>query len=144
MRLREIINIRTVVALLVICTLTVTKSASYAQVQDSTISSTTAAIDTAIKASSAELSPSSSPLISTAVDTVARYKNMQPAAVTKDYSESYRSATYYVLMFFLLCVFVAIIGKILKVYELSREVQGIKVSFNGVGFKVFSLVSYCS
>ncbi len=131
MRLREIINIRTVVALLVICTLTVTKSASYAQVQDSTISSTTAAIDTAIKASSAELSPSSSPLISTAVDTVARYKNMQPAAVTKDYSESYRSATYYVLMFFLLCVFVAIIGKILKVYELSREVQGIKVSFNG-------------
>jgi cytochrome c oxidase subunit 2 len=34
-------------------------------------------------------------------------------------------------MFFLLCVFIAIIGKILKVYELSREMQGIKPSFNG-------------
>lgn len=130
MRLREIFNIRTVAALLVICTLTVTNSASYARVQDSTISSTTAAIDTAVKAASADLAPSSAPLISTAVDTVARYKNMQPVAETKDYSESYKSATYYVLMFFLLCVFVAIIGKILKVYELSREMQGVKSSLN--------------
>lgn len=131
MRLREIFNIRTVAALLVICTLTVTKSASYAQVQDSTVVSTTAAIDTAAKAAATDVAPSSVPLISTAVDTVARYMNMQPVAVTKDYSEAYKSATYYFLMFFLLCVFIAIIGKILKVYELSREMQGLKASFNG-------------
>ncbi|MFA6945354.1 MAG: cytochrome c oxidase subunit II [Pedobacter sp.] len=131
MRLREIFNIRTVTALLVICALTVTKSVSYAQVQDSTVVSTTAAIDTAAKAAATDLAPSSVPLISTAVDTAARYMNMQPVAVTKDYSEAYKSGTYYFLMFFLLCVFIAIIGKILKVYELSREMQGIKASFNG-------------
>lgn len=131
MRLREIFNIRTVAAILVICTLTVTNTATFARVQDSTISSTTAAIDTATKASSNDLAPSSAPLISTAVDTVARYANMQPIAETKDYSESYKAATYYVLMFLLLCVFIAIIGKILKVYEISREMQGLKASFNG-------------
>jgi cytochrome c oxidase subunit 2 len=131
MRLREFFNIRTVAALLIICALTVTYSAADARVQDSTISSTTAAIDTAAKSVSADLSPSSAPLISTAVDTVARYANMQPLAETKDYSESYKSASYYVLMFLLFCIFIAIIGKILKVYELSREIQGVKPSFNG-------------
>ncbi|SDM54204.1 cytochrome c oxidase subunit 2 [Daejeonella rubra] len=130
MRLREIFNIRTVAALLVICTLTVMANTLFAQVQDSTVSSTTAAIDTAAKSAVSELSPSSVPLISTAVDTVARYKNMQPVAETKDYSEAYRSASYYLLMFFLLCIFVAIIGKILKVYEISREMQGQKSKFD--------------
>ena len=130
MRLREIFKIRTVVALLITCALSVTYSSSKARVQDSTISSTSAAIDTALKAASADLSPSSAPLISTAVDTVARYANMQPLAETKDYSESYKSASYYALMFLLLCVFIAVIGKILKVYELSREMQGLKPSFN--------------
>jgi cytochrome c oxidase subunit 2 len=123
----------------------VTYSASEARVQDSTISSTSAAIDTALKAASADLSPSSAPLISTAVDTVARYANMQPLAQTKDYSESYKSASYYALMFLLLCVFIAVIGKILKVYELSREMQGIKPSFNvrrvqGVIFGIFLIL----
>ena len=102
----------------------------FAQVQDSTVSSTTAAIDTAAKSAVSALSPSSVPLISTAVDTVARYKNMQPLVETKDYSEAYRSASYYLLMFFLLCIFVAIIGKILKVYEISREMQGQKSKFD--------------
>jgi cytochrome c oxidase subunit 2 len=145
MRLREIFKIRTVVALLITCALTVTYSVSEARVQDSTISSTSAAIDTALKAASADLSPSSAPLISTAVDTVARYANMQPLAETKDYSESYKSASYYALMFLLLCVFIAVIGKILKVYELSREMQGLKPSFNvrriqGVFFGIFLIL----
>jgi len=130
MRLREIFNIRTVAALLVICTITVMSNTLFAQVQDSTVSSTTAAIDTAAKSAVSALSPSSVPLISTAVDTVARYKNMQPLVETKDYSEAYRSASYYLLMFFLLCIFVAIIGKILKVYEISREMQGQKSKFD--------------
>ena len=145
MRLREIFKIRTVAALLITCALIVTYSASEARVQDSTISSTSAAIDTALKAASADLSPSSDPLISTAVDTVARYANMQPLAETKDYSESYKSASYYALMFLLLCVFIAVIGKILKVYELSREMQGLKPSFNvrriqGVFFGIFLIL----
>jgi cytochrome c oxidase subunit 2 len=145
MRLREIFKIRTVAALLITCALIVTYSASEARVQDSTISSTSAAIDTALKAASADLSPSSDPLISTAVDTVARYANMQPLAETKDYSESYKSASYYALMFLLLCVFIAVIGRILKVYELSREMQGLKPSFNvrriqGVFFGIFLIL----
>ena len=49
MRLREIFNIRTVAALLVICTITLMANTLFAQVQDSTVSSTTAAIDTAAK-----------------------------------------------------------------------------------------------
>ena len=130
MRLREIFNIRTVAALLVICTITVMSNTLFAQVQDSTVSSTTAAIDTAVKSAVSELSPSNVPLISTAVDTVARYKDMQPLVEAKDYSEAYRSGSYYLLMFFLLCIFVAIIGKILKVYEISREMQGQKSKFD--------------
>lgn len=124
MRLREIFNIRTVAAMLIACTLTVLGNTVFAQVQDSTVSSTTAAIDSAASSAQSELSPSSAPLISTAVDTVARYKNMQPTVEAKDYSDAYRTGSYYLLMFLLVCIFVAIIGKILKVYEISREMQG--------------------
>ena len=100
MRLREIFNIRTVAALLV-CTFTVMGNTVFGQAQDSTVSSTTAAIDTAAKSALSELSPSSLPLISTAVDTVARYKNMQPLVEAKDYSEAYRIGGYYLMMFLL-------------------------------------------
>lgn len=124
MRLREIFNIRTVAAMLIACTLTVLGNTVFAQVQDSTVSSTTTAIDSAASSAQSELSPSSAPLISTAVDTVARYKNMQPTVEAKDYSDAYRTGSYYLLMFLLVCIFVAIIGKILKVYEISREMQG--------------------
>lgn len=130
MRLREFFNIKTVAALLVICTTILMDNTLFAQVQDSTVNSTPTAIDTAAKLAVSELSPSNVPLISTAVDTVARYKNMQPLVVAKDYSEAYRSGSYYLLMFFLLCIFIAIIGKILKVYEISREMQGQKSKFD--------------
>lgn len=144
MRLRKFFNIRTVAALLVLCTLTVSNGVSYAQ-QDSTVSSNTAAIDSAASSATAALAPSSLPLISTAVDTVARYKNMEPFAEVIDFSATYKSAAYYTLMFFLLCIFMAVIGKILKVYELSREMQGIKSSFNfrrfqGVLFGLFLFI----
>lgn len=141
MRVREFFNIKIIAALLVICTITLMANTLFAMVQDSRVNSTTAAIDTAAKLAVSELSPSNVPLISTAVDTVARYKNMQPLVVTKDYSEAYRSGSYYLLMFFLLCIFIAIIGKILKVYEISREMQGQKSKFdsrriNGVLFGI--------
>jgi len=145
MRLREIFNIRTVAALLITCTLTVMGNALFAQEQDSIISSTTTAIDAAANTGNTELAPSSLPLISTAVDTVARYLNMQPVVETKDHSEAYRSGSYYFMLFFLLCVFIAIIGKILKVYEITREMQGQKSNldnkrFQGVLLGVFLIV----
>lgn len=144
MRLREIFNIRTVAALLM-CTFTVMGNTVFAQAQDSTVSSTTAAIDTAAKSAISELSPASLPLISTAVDTVARYKNLQPLAVVKDHSEAYRIGSYYLLMFLLVCTFVAILGKILKVYEISRDMQGQKSTLDnkrihGVLLGLFLLV----
>jgi cytochrome c oxidase subunit 2 len=144
MRLREIFNIRTVAALLV-CTFTVMGNSVFAQVQDSTVSSTTAAIDSAAKSAISELSPSSLPLISTAVDTVARYKNLQPLVEAKDYSEAYRVGGYYLLMFLLVCIFVAIVGKILKVYEISRDMQGQKSTIDnkrihGVLLGIFLIV----
>lgn len=144
MRLREIFNIRTVAALLV-CTFTVMGNTVFGQAQDSTVSSTTAAIDTAAKSALSELSPSSLPLISTAVDTVARYKNMQPLVEAKDYSEAYRIGGYYLMMFLLVCIFVAIVGKILKVYEISRDMQGQKSTLDnkrihGVLLGLFLLV----
>jgi len=49
---------------------------------------------------------------------------------TADYSQSYKSAYYYLLLFVLLCIFLGIVGKVLKVYELSREAQGKKGGIN--------------
>lgn len=101
-----------------------------AQNQDTTVSSTTAAIDTAVKAGTTEITLSAAPLISTAVDTVARYKNMQQVVAKADHSAAYKSGAYYLLLFLLLCIFIGIIGKILNVYELSREIQGVKSKFD--------------
>lgn len=64
---------------------------------------------------------------------------------TVDRSAVYKSAYYYLLLFVLLCIFIGIIGKVLKVYELSREVQGKKGGINwnyvqAVLFMVFLVV----
>ncbi len=46
----------------------------------------------------------------------------------------YKSATFYVLLFVLICIFVGVIGKVLHVYELTREIQGKpgKINWNKV------------
>ena len=41
-----------------------------------------------------------------------------------DMGPIHKSALFYVLLFLLLCLFIAIVGKALKVYELTRETQG--------------------
>lgn len=57
----------------------------------------------------------------------------------------YKTTVFYVLLFLLLCLFIGIIGKALKVYELSRETEG-KASainwdrINAVLFAVFLIV----
>lgn len=68
------------------------------------------------------------------------------AATAKvDMEPIYRSAIFYVLLFLLLCLFIGIIGKALKVYELSREVQGKPEGINwnkvnGILFALFLIV----
>jgi cytochrome c oxidase subunit 2 len=52
---------------------------------------------------------------------------------------------YYILLFVLVCIVIALIGKILKVYELTRKIQGKKEgiswdNFNGVLFVVFLIL----
>ncbi|MCY1515470.1 cytochrome c oxidase subunit II [compost metagenome] len=41
-----------------------------------------------------------------------------------DMEPVYKTALFYVLLFLLLCLFIAIIGKALKVYELTRQTEG--------------------
>lgn len=131
MSLREIFNIRNVAAMLTVCALLISGDTVFAQGKDTTVSSITVAADTAAAAATTPAAPvSSAPLISTAVDTVARYMNMQPVAPAVDNSAAHKTAAYYVLLFFLLCVFIAIIGKILQVYEISRDIQGLKPGFD--------------
>ena len=47
-------------------------------------------------------------------------------AATDPKTAMWMGAGYYVLLFFLLCVAIAIIGKILKVYDLTQQIQGKK------------------
>ena len=144
MRLREIFTIRIAASVLMVCALTVASGTVKAQIKDTTVSSITTVVDTAA-ASATQISPPSPTLISTAVDTVARYKNMQPAAAEVDHSAAYKSAAYYLLLFLLLCVFYAVIAKVMEVYSISNDIQGRKGpkfdarKFQGALFVVFLL-----
>jgi cytochrome c oxidase subunit 2 len=48
------------------------------------------------------------------------------AVIPDDKSAMWMGAGYYVLLFLLLCVVIAIVGKILKVYDLTQKIQGKK------------------
>jgi cytochrome c oxidase subunit 2 len=65
------------------------------------------------------------------------------AATTKpiDMGPIYQSTLFYVLLFLLLCLFVAIIGKALRVYELTRATQGKPdgINWNAVNGVLFAL-----
>ena len=73
----------------------------------------------------------------------------QEAAATTakavDMGEVHKTAIFYVLLFLLLCLFIAIVGKALRVYELTRETQGKPEGINwntvnAVLFVVFLIV----
>lgn len=51
----------------------------------------------------------------------------------------YRNATFYVLLFLLLCMFIALIGKALRLYELTGESQG---KFNIINWDKFNAVLF--
>ncbi|HEY0898551.1 MAG TPA: cytochrome c oxidase subunit II [Sphingobacteriaceae bacterium] len=81
----------------------------------------------------------------TLIDTSVPQKE-EVAAEETDMGPVYKTATYYVLLFLIVCVFLAMIGKILRVYELSREMQGKAGQFNwnkiqGVMFAVALVLS---
>ena len=111
-----------------------TAGSAKAQNQDSTAVSITAATDSA-KASNAVQSPT---LISTDVDTTQLSWNqgdgqgnaVEIAKPAKDFTAEYKSLAYYSLLFFLLCVFIGIVGKALRAYELTRSIQGKEQGIN--------------
>jgi len=87
----------------------------------------------------------------TVFSTVGAYAQEAGAAATTaagkpvDMVPVYKSTIFYVLLFLLVCLFVAIIGKALKVYELTRETQGKPEGINwdkinGVLFALFLIV----
>jgi cytochrome c oxidase subunit 2 len=56
-------------------------------------------------------------------------------------SGALKSAAYYVLLFVLLCIFIGVIGKVLKVYELTKEIQGKrgKINWNKIQSVLFGI-----
>ncbi|MBC8053332.1 MAG: cytochrome c oxidase subunit II [Sphingobacteriaceae bacterium] len=66
---------------------------------------------------------------------------LEAVTEVKDNSEMYKSVSYYLILFFLLCVFLAIIGKVLKVYELTSEIHGKKqkVDWNKIQAVLFAI-----
>lgn len=69
----------------------------------------------------------------------------EAAAKPIDMVPIYKSTLFYVLLFLLLCLFIAIVGKALRVYELTRETQGKPQGINwdtvnGVLFALFLVV----
>ena len=119
-------NMKAWVAFVLICILTGSATFLHAQIADTTAKTKLA--DSASAAAKPAVGVQAKTLISTAVDTT---KNAIPVVVPEiDKSPIYKSAWFYTLAFLLLCVFTGIIGKILKVYEISREMQGHKNKFD--------------
>src|SRR5690606_11799281 len=78
-------------------------------------------------------------------DTVARYQNMQPEIAKPDFTEAYKTAAYYSMLFLLVCIFLAMIGKVMDIYSLSREMQGQKPRYDlrklqGTLFALFLII----
>jgi cytochrome c oxidase subunit 2 len=63
-------------------------------------------------------------LLTVFANTSAFAQNAAAAPKAVDMSEVYKSVVFYALVFLAICLFITIVGKALKVYELSRQAQG--------------------
>jgi cytochrome c oxidase subunit 2 len=63
------------------------------------------------------------------------------AAKPVDMGPVYKSAIFYAMLFLLLCLFIAIVGKAMRVYELTREAQDkpVGINWNAVNATLFAL-----
>lgn len=135
---------------LVFCMVGILPASSTAkQVGDTTAVSNTKISDKAVaKADSATSLPAKT-LISTDVDTTLLSWTGGGVDVPKandDHIESYKTAGYYVLLFILLCAFLGIVGKVLKVYELTSDIQGKtkRINWNRIQSILFLVVLVAS
>ncbi len=141
MGLRKFNKIWPLLLVLLVCATTWTSS-GYAQTADSTAASNTAATDSAVNADPA--SATSPTMISTDVDTTQLSwtgGGVEVPKATEGLTEAYKSAWYYFLVFFVFCVFLGIIGKVLRLYELSGDIQGKakKINWNRIQGVLFGL-----
>jgi len=87
-------------------------------------------------------------VVFTAFASTSAYAQEAAAAATAkpvDMEPIYKSTLFYVLLFLLLCLFIAIVGKALRVYELTRESEGKPEGINwnkvnGILFAIFLVV----
>lgn len=79
----------------------------------------------------------------TAFANTSAFAQQAAGAVAKpvDMNAVYRSVIFYALIFLAVCLFIAIIGKAIKVYELTREVEGkpAGINWNKVNASLFAL-----
>lgn len=68
--------------------------------------------------------------VGTAVAQEAASAASTTSEIVQDNSGVYKSAWYYVILFVLVCVLIGIIGKVLKVYELTSEIHGTQKKLN--------------
>lgn len=133
MSLRKVFNSPSILSMVLFVALLGSKMVN-AQTMDTTAVSITAATDTV----QATASPAVPTLINTEVDTTKLSWNLgdgqgnkvEIAKPEKDFSAAYKSFAYYALIFFLFCVFLGIIGKSLRAYELTRSIQGKPAGIN--------------
>ncbi|HEY1023719.1 MAG TPA: cytochrome c oxidase subunit II transmembrane domain-containing protein [Sphingobacteriaceae bacterium] len=123
--MNKIFKIRTVALLVLAMTLALNISVQ-AQTED-TSAAPTAPIDNTQPAdavtSPGALDTAATPTTSTLIDTSVP-ERPAPAAQEAESAPVWRSAWYHILLFLVACIFIGIIGKVLRVYELSREMQG--------------------
>ncbi|MXV49399.1 cytochrome c oxidase subunit II [Pedobacter sp. HMF7647] len=143
MGLSKVLNIKPIFTLLVICAIATSKPA-YSQQADSTAkASTSGAI--AAATDSVQKAPMSAPLISTDVDTTMLSwtgGGVDAPRPEVDNSDVYKSAGYYFLLFFLFCVFLGIVGKVLRVYELTGDINNkpSKINWNRIQGTLFAVM----
>lgn len=143
MSLRKVFSLPTIFSLVLLLAI---NTGNVAKAQDSTAVSITAATDTAAATAAVANAPT---LISTDVDTTKLSWNLgdgqgNPVEIAKaapDFTPVYKSFAYYTLIFFLFCVFIGIIGKALRAYEVTRGLQGKdpKINWNRIQSVLFGI-----
>ncbi len=123
MRFNKFLMIRSFFAVLVLCLL-VSGTHVYARQSAPTTPGDQVATDTAqqINSSIGSIGDTPTEVSESATDDSGTTLAAADAVVKN--SALYKTVGFYVILFVLLCIFLGVIGKVLKVYELTREIQG--------------------
>lgn len=129
MRFNKILIVRSLFAILIVCLL-INSNNVYARQLESPAPADKVAADTA-----QQIDNSTTGSIGETPSTVTESESdsgetLATADGVVKKSDVYKSVAFYSILFILLCFFVAVIGRVLRVYELTREIQGKKHGIN--------------